>query len=159
MSTSSSTRTHEATLAIGGMTCASCSSRVERKLNKLDGVEATVNLVTEKAHVRYDEPTTADDLLAAVSSTGYTASLVSRQPTPGRPKTEPATSHLRDTSPRDTSPRHTSLRHTSPRDTSLRPASSRPVSSAPSSPGAGSSVLPPRSPDHHRGTRRPSRHR
>ena len=81
-----STPTHEATdapheldLAIGGMTCASCSSRVERKLNKLDGVAATVNLATEKAHIRFHDPVRPEDLVAVVEGTGYTATpLTSR---------------------------------------------------------------------------------
>ena len=46
---------NEIDLVIGGMTCASCAGRVERKLNKLDGVVATVNLATEKAHVSYPD--------------------------------------------------------------------------------------------------------
>ena len=49
---------HEVELAIGGMTCASCSARIERKLNRLEGVEASVNLATERAHVRYAVPLT-----------------------------------------------------------------------------------------------------
>ena len=63
-------------LPIAGMTCASCANRVERKLNTLDGVTATVNYATERATVAYDaaavEP---EDLLAAVEAAGYTASL------------------------------------------------------------------------------------
>ena len=46
-----SVQTHEVDLAVTGMTCASCAHRIERKLNKLDGVEASVNYATEKAHV------------------------------------------------------------------------------------------------------------
>ncbi len=58
-------------LEIGGMTCASCAARVERKLNKLEGVEATVNYATEEAAVRFD-PTRVDAeaLIAAVVATG-----------------------------------------------------------------------------------------
>ncbi|GAB96699.1 Cu+-exporting ATPase [Kineosphaera limosa] len=67
---------HEIDLAIGGMTCASCSSRVERKLNKLDGVRAQVNLVTEQAHVRFRDPIAPADLVAAVERTGYSASVL-----------------------------------------------------------------------------------
>jgi Cu+-exporting ATPase len=65
----------EVELSIGGMTCASCANRVERKLNKLDGVVATVNYATEKARV--DAPAGIDpaDLLAAVEAAGYTARL------------------------------------------------------------------------------------
>lgn len=60
-------------LAVGGMTCASCSARIERKLGKLPGVQATVNLATEKAHVRYGGPTTLADIVAAVEAAGYSA--------------------------------------------------------------------------------------
>lgn len=66
-------------LAIGGMTCGSCAARVEKQLNQLDGVEATVNFATEQARVTYAEPITADDLVGAVTATGYTADLL-RQP-------------------------------------------------------------------------------
>ena len=61
-------------LEIGGMTCASCAARVERKLNKLDGVEATVNYATEDAAVSFD-PAHVDieALIRAVEATGYTA--------------------------------------------------------------------------------------
>lgn len=65
-------------LALTGMTCASCANRIERKLNKLDGVSATVNYATEKAKVTYDAGVTTDDLVAAVEAAGYGASL----PTP-----------------------------------------------------------------------------
>ncbi|HVK29390.1 MAG TPA: heavy metal translocating P-type ATPase [Nocardioides sp.] len=57
------------------MTCASCANRIERKLNKLDGVTATVNYATEKAKVTYDAGVTTDDLVAAVAAAGYGASL------------------------------------------------------------------------------------
>ena len=50
-------------LAITGMTCASCANRIERKLNKLDGVEASVNYATEKAHVTFADTVSTDDLL------------------------------------------------------------------------------------------------
>jgi P-type Cu+ transporter len=65
-------------LVIGGMTCASCAARVERKLNRLDGVTATVNFATEAARVSFPETLTVGDLIAAVERTGYTAAL----PTP-----------------------------------------------------------------------------
>ncbi|MBI3094037.1 MAG: cadmium-translocating P-type ATPase [Rhodocyclales bacterium] len=63
-------------LAIGGMTCAACAARIEKQLNKLPGVEATVNFASEKAHVRY-VPGLADAgrLVAAVVKTGYTATV------------------------------------------------------------------------------------
>jgi Cu+-exporting ATPase len=63
-------------LPIQGMTCASCASRIERKLNKLEGVTATVNYATEKASVDFDpDSVSSDDLLAAVEAVGYTATL------------------------------------------------------------------------------------
>jgi Cu+-exporting ATPase len=62
-------------LSIGGMTCASCANRIEKKLNKLDGVTATVNYATEKAKVTFGEGVTTDDLIATVERTGYTAAL------------------------------------------------------------------------------------
>jgi P-type Cu+ transporter len=60
-------------LAIGGMTCASCAARVEKKLNRMDGVEATANYATEKAKVSYSASVTVEDLVATVEATGYTA--------------------------------------------------------------------------------------
>ncbi|MGV8885024.1 MAG: heavy metal translocating P-type ATPase [Microbacteriaceae bacterium] len=60
-------------LDVGGMTCASCANRIERKLNKMPGVEASVNYATEKARVRAPEGTTAEQLIATVEATGYTA--------------------------------------------------------------------------------------
>ncbi|GAB3144076.1 heavy metal translocating P-type ATPase [Micromonospora sonneratiae] len=68
-------------LAIGGMTCASCASRIEKKLNRLDGVTATVNYATEKAKVTFDDTVTAEELIATVEKTGYTAKL----PPPPKP--------------------------------------------------------------------------
>jgi Cu+-exporting ATPase len=62
-------------LAIGGMTCASCASRIEKRLNKLEGVTATVNLATEKAAVTFPDVVPLDDLIAAVEKGGYTATL------------------------------------------------------------------------------------
>src|SRR3984885_9049942 len=57
------------------MTCASCAMRVEKKLNKLDGVTAMVNLATETAHVSFPDSVTVADLVAVVERTGYTAAL------------------------------------------------------------------------------------
>ncbi|GCD90610.1 cation-translocating P-type ATPase [Nocardioides sp. LS1] len=62
-------------LAISGMTCASCANRIERKLNKLEGVTATVNYATERARVTYPGTLTTDDLVATVEAAGYVASL------------------------------------------------------------------------------------
>ncbi|MEE6271899.1 heavy metal translocating P-type ATPase [Georgenia sp. MJ206] len=68
----------EADLAVEGMTCASCVARVEKKLNKLPGATATVNLVTESAHVVLTEDVDDDALLAAVTRAGYTATVTRR---------------------------------------------------------------------------------
>jgi len=66
-------------LALEGMTCASCATRIERKLSKLDGVEASVNFATEQAAVSYDPARTAvEDLLRAVEAAGYRASVEAR---------------------------------------------------------------------------------
>jgi Cu+-exporting ATPase len=60
-------------LAIGGMTCASCAARIERRLNKLDGVTAAVNYATEKAQVQFPPSLSTADLVQVVADTGYTA--------------------------------------------------------------------------------------
>ena len=63
-------------LDLEGMTCASCAARIERKLNKLDGVEATVNYATEEAAVTYDpSAVSVDNLIATVEAVGYRAAL------------------------------------------------------------------------------------
>ncbi|HZY28282.1 MAG TPA: heavy metal translocating P-type ATPase [Jiangellaceae bacterium] len=62
-------------LRIGGMTCASCAARVEKKLNRLPGVEASVNFATEKARVSLPDGVTTQDAIATVEATGYTAAL------------------------------------------------------------------------------------
>lgn len=62
-------------LAISGMTCASCANRIERKLNKVDGVQATVNYSTEKARVRYAPGVDPGQLLDVVKAAGYSAAL------------------------------------------------------------------------------------
>ncbi|WP_434442953.1 heavy metal translocating P-type ATPase [Lentzea sp. E54] len=67
-------------ISIGGMTCASCAARIERKLNKLDGVEASVNYATEKARISYAGDLTPADLVKVVEDTGYTAELPSPDP-------------------------------------------------------------------------------
>jgi Cu+-exporting ATPase len=65
----------ELELTIGGMTCASCAARIEKKLNKLDGVSATVNYATEKAKVSFPTTLTPADLVGVVEASGYTATL------------------------------------------------------------------------------------
>ena len=67
-------------LEIGGMTCASCAARVEKKLNKLEGVTATVNYATEKARVSFPSSLTPEDLVATVEKTGYTATVPAPPP-------------------------------------------------------------------------------
>ena len=62
-------------LVVGGMTCASCAARIEKRLNKLDGVTATVNYATEQAKVAAPEGVTTEDLIAQVEAAGYTARL------------------------------------------------------------------------------------
>ncbi|WUS97073.1 heavy metal translocating P-type ATPase [Streptomyces sp. NBC_00708] len=75
----------QAEFVIGGMTCASCAARVEKKLNRMDGVTATVNYATEKARVSYDGAgVSVRDLVATVEKTGYTAKPVPR-PAPQAP--------------------------------------------------------------------------
>jgi Cu+-exporting ATPase len=66
----------EVKLDLEGMTCASCVRRIERKLNKLDGVEATVNFATEQATVRCDPSVRVDELVSAVEAAGYQAQPV-----------------------------------------------------------------------------------
>ncbi|MFE9949682.1 heavy metal translocating P-type ATPase [Streptomyces sp. NPDC005531] len=71
--------TAEVELSIGGMTCASCAARIEKKLNRMDGVSATVNYATERAKVSYrGEDLSVQDLITTVEKTGYTA----RRPAP-----------------------------------------------------------------------------
>ena len=62
-------------LLLGGMTCASCANRIERKLNKLDGVSASVNYATEKARVSVPEGYDSQQLISTVEQAGYTAEL------------------------------------------------------------------------------------
>ncbi|MEU5053014.1 heavy metal translocating P-type ATPase [Streptomyces sp. NPDC021096] len=83
--TGTTTGTARVELVIGGMTCASCAARVEKKLNRMDGVEATVNYATEKAEVTYREDLAVAELIATVEATGYTAA----PPAPVRTEGEP----------------------------------------------------------------------
>ncbi|NNG38124.1 copper-translocating P-type ATPase [Flexivirga sp. ID2601S] len=73
----------ETLLDVTGMTCASCAARVEKKLRKLDGVDASVNFATERATVAHPDAVSTDDLLQAVRAAGYDASV-------HRPATAPA---------------------------------------------------------------------
>ncbi len=72
---------HPVDLQIGGMTCASCAARIEKKLNRMPGVQASVNYATERAHVVLPEGLGVDAAIATVQATGYTA----RVPEPPRP--------------------------------------------------------------------------
>ncbi|MFJ4669386.1 heavy metal translocating P-type ATPase, partial [Kitasatospora purpeofusca] len=76
-------------LSIGGMTCAACAARIEKKLNRMDGVEATVNYATEKARVDFGPDVSVADLVATVEATGYTAELPP-PPVPSAPAEAPA---------------------------------------------------------------------
>ncbi|MFJ3996897.1 heavy metal translocating P-type ATPase [Streptomyces parvus] len=86
----------EAELMIGGMTCASCAARVEKKLNRMDGVTATVNYATEKARVTFGEGLKLGDLVATVEKTGYTARPVAQ---PSAPAPAPAPEGTREAGP------------------------------------------------------------
>ncbi|MGA4848947.1 heavy metal translocating P-type ATPase [Streptomyces sp. G5(2025)] len=80
------TEVSEVELAVGGMTCASCSSRIEKKLNRVEGVTASVNLATEKAKVSYADGVDVAQLIALVEKLGYTAEeIVPPPPEPERP--------------------------------------------------------------------------
>ncbi|MFE6523373.1 heavy metal translocating P-type ATPase [Streptomyces sp. NPDC057794] len=79
----------EVELAIGGMTCASCAARIEKKLNRMEGVTATVNYATEKAKVSYSGDVSVGDLIATVEATGYTAQEPAPAEAPGEPAAAP----------------------------------------------------------------------
>ncbi|MFD8203556.1 heavy metal translocating P-type ATPase [Streptomyces sp. NPDC059701] len=85
MTTSTTSAPTEVELAIGGMTCASCAARIEKKLNRMDGVTASVNYATEKAKVSFAEGVSIPELIATVEATGYTA----REPQPVRDEPAP----------------------------------------------------------------------
>src|SRR6516165_4250660 len=70
-------------ISVSGMTCGACVARVERKLNRLDGVEATVNLAAERAHVSLISPSVnLDDVVAAIEAAGYGARVIEREELP-----------------------------------------------------------------------------
>jgi Cu+-exporting ATPase len=91
MTTTATGAPAEVELAIGGMTCASCAARIEKKLNRMAGVTATVNYATEKAKVSYGGEVSVRDLIATVEKTGYTA----QEPVPEEPSDEPVDHELR----------------------------------------------------------------
>ena len=75
-------------LAVGGMTCASCAARIEKKLNRMDGVLATVNYATEKASISFPDTITPRDLIQTIEQTGYTATLPTPKAAPAEPVDE-----------------------------------------------------------------------
>jgi len=79
-------------LSIDGMTCASCAAGIEKKLNKLDGVTATVNFATERARVEYGDEVTPEQLVATVEEAGYHAHLP-QVPTDAVADADPTASH------------------------------------------------------------------
>jgi Cu+-exporting ATPase len=93
----SATTNERVELPITGMTCASCANRIERRLNKLDGVTASVNYATEKARVEFDPgPVAPDELVAAVEAAGYQATLPATEAAAGEePGEEDDTAPLR----------------------------------------------------------------
>ncbi|WP_114424124.1 heavy metal translocating P-type ATPase [Nocardioides houyundeii] len=90
--TGATAATGDVELEISGMTCASCANRIERKLNKLDGVTASVNYATEKARVRFPESLDPEVLLDTVAAAGYSATL----PAPPATTTDTAPADRRD---------------------------------------------------------------
>ena len=93
-------------LDIGGMTCASCAARIEKKLNRMPGVSATVNYATERAHVLLPEGIDAADAIATVEATGYTAAL----PAPPEPPPSAAGDREDGTEDRGEGPEAAALR-------------------------------------------------
>ena len=77
------TKSHQIDLQVGGMTCASCAARIEKRLNKLDGVEATVNFAPGQARVIHHGDVTTDQLVAQVKAAGYTAEPPDLPASPG----------------------------------------------------------------------------
>ncbi|MEV4638701.1 heavy metal translocating P-type ATPase [Actinoplanes sp. NPDC049548] len=87
--------TRQIELDIGGMTCAACANRIEKKLNRLDGVTATVNYATEKARATVPAGLTAADLIAVVEKTGYTAAEPrAEEEAPANPPADPLRTRL-----------------------------------------------------------------
>ena len=94
-SPANTTDRRELTLAVGGMSCASCAARVEKRLNQVDGVVATVNFATEQATVGFPSSVTPQDLVSAIEETGYTATLPARIDGPAAPEDSDATTTWR----------------------------------------------------------------
>src|SRR6056297_256902 len=85
----------EVDLDIGGMTCASCAARVEKKLNRMPGVTATVNYATERAHVELPEGLAISDAIATVEATGYSASEPAKEDAAQEAREDDEVSELR----------------------------------------------------------------
>ena len=85
-----STQAGSVDLAIGGMTCASCAARIEKKLNRLDGVTAAVNFATESARVSVPASVSTGDLISVIEQAGYSATAMAAGPetAEGAPGTE-----------------------------------------------------------------------
>ncbi|UQU66109.1 cadmium-translocating P-type ATPase [Couchioplanes caeruleus] len=86
--------TRQIELEIGGMTCAACANRIEKKLNRIDGVTATVNYATEKARATVPAGLSAADLIAVVEKTGYTAAEPAAEPEPEATPADPLRTRL-----------------------------------------------------------------
>ena len=101
MTTTTQPSSREVQLSVGGMTCASCAARVEKKLNRMPGVEATDNFATEKARVHLPEGTSVSDAIATVEATGYTATPVTDpfSATGAQPTASPSSSSEADAGP------------------------------------------------------------
>ena len=83
-------------LSIDGMTCATCALRVEKRLNRLEGVHATVNYATERARVTHHRSVSPDALVAAVEATGYTATVPAPAGMPDHHAERPGGGHQHD---------------------------------------------------------------
>ncbi len=94
-STANAADRRELTLAVGGMSCASCAARVEKRLNQVDGVVATVNFATEQATVDFPDSVTPQDLVNTIEETGYTATLPARVDEPAAPEDSDASTSWR----------------------------------------------------------------
>ncbi|MFF4695415.1 heavy metal translocating P-type ATPase [Streptomyces chattanoogensis] len=102
--TAPATASRTTTLTVGGMTCAACVGRVEKKLGRLDGVSASVNLATGRARISHPEALPVDDLIATVEAAGFTARLPEPAPEPdhgARPGTEDDGASQDATAPED----------------------------------------------------------
>jgi len=125
----------EVDLAIEGMTCASCVARVEKRLNRVDGVEATVNLPLESAHVVLPEGVSDAELVAAVEKAGYQARVTGRRA--ATPAAAAKAAAGAETTPAPARPQGRRARTTSP----AAPPAAAPATPAP---GAGDTSAPTR---------------